>query len=114
MADVGAVAGAVAGAVVGMVARAVAGAVAGEAALGPVSSAPAAVTMLSTAAAALAATRAALVAAEPRMGLLVLNSRHFAPSTIIILDTAIFGFFAAIRGLAGEIKMVMTYFFIMC
>lgn len=57
------------------------------------------VTILSTAAATLAAARAALALAEPRMGLLVLNSRHLAPKTIIIFDTAILGFLAAIRGL---------------
>lgn len=57
------------------------------------------VTMLSTAAATLAAARAAVAVAEPRRGLLVLNSRHLAPSTIIILDTAILGFLAAMRGL---------------
>lgn len=56
-------------------------------------------TMLSTAAGTLAVARAAFAAAAPLRGLLVLNSRHFAPSTIIILDTAILGFFAAMRGL---------------
>lgn len=59
--------------------------------------------MLSTAAATLAAARAAVAVADPRRGLLVLNSRHLAPSTIIILDTAILGFFAAMRGLWGEV-----------
>ena len=56
-------------------------------------------TMLSTATATLAAARAALALADPRRGLLVLNSRHLAPRTIIILDTAILGFFAAMSGL---------------
>lgn len=56
-------------------------------------------TMLSTAADTLAAARAAVAAAEPLRGLLVLNSRHLAPSTIIILDTAILGFLAAMSGL---------------
>lgn len=45
-------------------------------------------------------TVASTVEAEaPLRGFLVLNSRHFAPKTIIILDTAILGFLAAIRGL---------------
>lgn len=39
-------------------------------------------------------------AEAPLRGFLVLNSRHFAPRTIIILDTAILGFLAAMRGLA--------------
>lgn len=39
-------------------------------------------------------------AEAPLRGLLVLNSRHFAPRIIIILDTAILGFLAATRGLA--------------
>lgn len=43
-------------------------------------------------------SRAAL-ALDPFIGLLALNSRHLAPSTIIILDTGIFGFLAAISGL---------------
>lgn len=67
----------------------------GCAAAGGVTSA----TMVSTAAGTLAVARAALAAAAPLRGLLVLNSRHFAPRTIIILDTAIFGFLAAMRGL---------------
>lgn len=46
-------------------------------------------TMLSTTDGMLAVARAALVMAAPLRGLLVLNSRHFAPSTIIIFDTAI-------------------------
>ncbi len=54
---------------------------------------------VSTVTAALAAARAVVAAAEPRRGLLVLNSLHFAPRTIIILETAILGFLAAIRGL---------------
>lgn len=62
--------------------------------------------MLSTAADTLAAARAALAAAEPLRGLLVLNSRHLAPSTIIILDTAILGFLAAMRGLGEMARMV--------
>lgn len=53
----------------------------------------------STVATAVAAARAVVAAAAPRRGLLVLNSRHFAPRTIIILETAILGFLAAIRGL---------------
>lgn len=69
------------------------------AAAAPSSSSSTLVTMFSTAAATLAAARAALALARPRIGLLVLNSRHLAPSTIIILDTAILGFFAAMRGL---------------
>lgn len=52
----------------------------------PVSSAPLGVVMMST-------------VTDPLLGLLVLNSRHFAPSTIIIFETAILGFRAAIRGL---------------
>lgn len=56
-------------------------------------------TILSTAADTLAVARAALAAAAPLSGLLVLNSRHLAPSTIIIFDTAILGFLAAISGL---------------
>lgn len=55
--------------------------------------------MVSTAAGTLAVARAALAAAAPLRGLLVLNSRHLAPRTIIILDTAILGFLAAMRGL---------------
>lgn len=65
-------------------------------------------TMLSTAAATLAAARAAVAVAEPRRGLLVLNSRHLAPSTIIILDTAILGFFAAMRGLWEEVAYMSS------
>lgn len=49
-----------------------------------------------------AATAAAAAAAElPLNGLLALNSRHLAPSTVIILDMGILGFFLAIRGLQG-------------
>lgn len=49
-----------------------------------------------------AATAAAAAAAElPLNGLLALNSRHLAPSTVIILDIGILGFFLAIRGLKG-------------
>lgn len=49
-----------------------------------------------------AATAAAAAAAElPLKGLLALNSRHLAPSTVIILDMGILGFFLAIRGLQG-------------
>lgn len=59
-------------------------------------------TMVSTAAGTLAVASAALAAAAPLKGLLVLNSRHLAPRTIIILDTAILGFLAAMRGL--EVK----------
>lgn len=59
-------------------------------------------TMLSTAAGTLAVARAALAAAAPLSGLLVLNSRHFAPRTIIILETAIFGFLAAMSGLKEQ------------
>lgn len=58
-------------------------------------------TMVSTAAGTLAVASAALAAAAPLRGLLVLNSRHFAPRTIIIFDTAILGFLAAISGLQG-------------
>lgn len=50
-----------------------------------------------------AATAAAAAAAElPLKGLLALNSRHLAPSTVIILDMGILGFFLAIRGLQGR------------
>lgn len=50
-----------------------------------------------------AATAAAAAAAElPLNGLLALNSRHLAPSTVIILDMGILGFFLAIRGLQGR------------
>ena len=63
-------------------------------------------TMLSTAAETLAVARAALAAAEPRSGLLVLNSRHLAPRTIIIFDTAILGFLAAMRGLGRKRRQV--------
>lgn len=51
-----------------------------------------------------AAMAAAAAAAElPLKGLLALNSRHLAPSTVIILDMGILGFFLAIRGLrVGE------------
>lgn len=62
--------------------------------------------MVSTAAGTLAVARAALAAAAPLSGLLVLNSRHLAPSTIIIFDTAILGFLAAMRGL--EKRMVRS------
>ena len=60
-----------------------------------------AVTMLSTTATAAAAAAATEAPELPLKGLLVLNSRHFAPKTIIILETAILGFLAAMRGL-GE------------
>ena len=51
---------------------------------------------VSTAAATAAATA---VAEEPLKGLLALNSRHLAPSTVIIFDMGILGFFLAISGL---------------
>lgn len=54
---------------------------------------------VSTAAATAAATA---VADEPLKGLLALNSRHLAPSTVIILDMGILGFFLAIRGLSEQ------------
>lgn len=65
---------------------------------------------VSTVTVALAAAKAVVAAAEPRRGLLVLNSLHFAPRTIIILETAILGFLAAIRGLwdCSEDIMVTT------
>lgn len=86
-------------------------------------------TMFSTVAATLAAARATLAVAQPYKGtkhqfenlynylelrtmlfkhfntfrgLFVLNSRHFAIIKVIILDTAIFGFFAAIKGLVAH------------
>lgn len=61
-----------------------------------------AVTMLSTTATAAAAAAATEAPELPLKGLLVLNSRHFAPKTIIILETAILGFLAAIRGLVEK------------
>lgn len=61
-----------------------------------------AVTMLSTTATAAAAAAATEAPELPLKGLLVLNSRHFAPKTIIILDTAILGFLAAMRGLVEK------------
>lgn len=114
------------GAGAGAGAGADAGAGAGEAAASSPASVPA-TTMFSTAAATLAAARAALAVAEPYMrrhseklyssalycqtqigpvqvyrtlrGLLVLNSLHLAIISVIILDTAILGFLAAIKGL---------------
>lgn len=61
-----------------------------------------AVTMLSTTATAAAAAAATEAPELPLKGLLVLNSRHFAPKTIIILETAILGFLAAMRGLVEK------------
>lgn len=57
------------------------------------------VTILSTTATAAAAAAATDAPELPLKGLLVLNSLHLAPSTIIIFDTAILGFLAAISGL---------------
>lgn len=76
-------------------------------------------TMVSTAAGTLAVARAALAAAAPLSGLLVLNSRHFAPRTIIILDTAILGFLAAMRGLGQRTVQtlaltVVRHHFLLC
>lgn len=61
-----------------------------------------AVTMLSTTATAAAAAAATEAPELPLKGLLVLNSRHLAPKTIIIFETAILGFLAAMRGLVGQ------------
>lgn len=58
--------------------------------------------MLSTTATAAAAAAATEAPELPLKGLLVLNSRHFAPKTIIILETAILGFLAAMRGLVDK------------
>lgn len=57
------------------------------------------VTILSTTATAAAAAAATDAPELPLKGLFVLNSLHLAPSTIIIFDTAILGFLAAISGL---------------
>lgn len=52
-----------------------------------------------------AATAAATAVAEvPLKGLFALNSLHFAPSTVIIFDMGILGFFLAIRGLTTNGK----------
>lgn len=50
-----------------------------------------------------AATAAATAVAEvPLKGLFALNSLHFAPSTVIIFDMGILGFFLAMRGLTTK------------
>lgn len=56
----------------------------------------------SATAAAAAAAAAATAAAEPLKGLLELNSLHFAPKMVIILDIGILGFFFAIIGLQSR------------
>lgn len=65
--------------------------------------------MLSTTATAAAAAAATDAPELPLKGLLVLNSLHFAPKTIIILETAILGFLAAIRGLEEKWTRVRSY-----
>lgn len=58
-----------------------------------------------------AATAAATAVAEvPLKGLFALNSLHFAPSTVIIFDMGILGFFLAMRGLTTEKKRFVTNF----
>lgn len=58
-----------------------------------------------------AATAAATAVAEvPLKGLFALNSLHFAPSTVIIFDMGILGFFLAMRGLTTEKMGFVTNF----
>lgn len=56
-----------------------------------------------------AATAAATAVAEvPLKGLFALNSLHFAPSTVIIFDMGILGFFLAMSGLTTKKKFLDT------
>ncbi len=58
-----------------------------------------------------AATAAATAVAEvPLKGLFALNSRHFAPRTVIIFDMGILGFFLAMRGLTTGKKGFVANF----